>query len=260
MLAALIATSLVALAASAGLLGARDPGKNVAGVPDVSRTLMQQATAEQPEAENFRLLAYSRRADELLRLRELPTPPARAVVEYAERASAKANEAASEPVAPPAGTEIPETDVASAPEASSPPAAKVVTAPVTDAAAPTGPASDPPVPAAPAAAISVEPPADPAARDDATRVANVQSGAGETASVNPPDAPYVSTKPHRHARAHRRPQGRPAAQARPKPVATRGPLRVPPSGPTGFPIDPPQGSSEARAIDNALNIRLRADR
>jgi hypothetical protein len=86
MLAALFATSVTALATSAGLVGTGDPGKRVADVPELSRTLVQHAIVETPEWQHAPSLAYARRADELLRLRDLPTTPARAVVEYAERA------------------------------------------------------------------------------------------------------------------------------------------------------------------------------
>src|SRR5690242_6828124 len=86
MLAALFATSLAALATGAGLVGTGDPGKHVADVPELSRDLVQRAIVEAPEWQHSPSLAYLRRAGELLRLRDLPTAPARAVVEYAERA------------------------------------------------------------------------------------------------------------------------------------------------------------------------------
>src|SRR5262249_44566319 len=48
------------------------------------------AIVEQPDREQIEMLAYTRRADELVRLRDLPATPVRAVVEYAERAQADA--------------------------------------------------------------------------------------------------------------------------------------------------------------------------
>ena len=98
-LAAVFATCAAVLALSAGVLG-RAPGRRsrrrAGGQPhagaagDRRRAGLQQS----------QLLAYSRRADELLRLRDLPVTPARAVVDYAERAQARAAETASAPAAP----------------------------------------------------------------------------------------------------------------------------------------------------------------
>src|SRR5579871_1817666 len=48
-LAAMIATCATVLALSAGLVGARDPGNDISGVPDVSRMLVRQAIVEDPE-------------------------------------------------------------------------------------------------------------------------------------------------------------------------------------------------------------------
>src|SRR5262249_48536836 len=80
---------------------ARDPARNISGVPDLSRTLVRQAIVEGPEGQQSQGLTYtSRRADELLRLRDLPVTPVRAVVEYAEQAQAGAAEGASAPPAP----------------------------------------------------------------------------------------------------------------------------------------------------------------
>ena len=86
---AMIATCAAVLALSASMLGSRDPVRHLSGVPDV--TLVREALIEEPESQQSQLLAYSRRADELMRLRDLPV---RAVVEYAEQAQARAAETA----------------------------------------------------------------------------------------------------------------------------------------------------------------------
>jgi hypothetical protein len=96
-LTAVIAACVAVLAASVGLVGTGNPVKQAVDVPDVGRSLMQQAIVETPDWQHFQLLAYSRRADELLRLRDLPAAPARAVVEFAEQAQADA--ALAEPAA-----------------------------------------------------------------------------------------------------------------------------------------------------------------
>src|SRR5215813_4876563 len=101
-LTALIVASAMAVAASATLLGIHDPGNRVVGVPDVSRTLVRQAIVDVPDRQHIQMLAYTRRADELVRLRDLPTAPVRAVIEFAERAQAQALEAANAPAALPA--------------------------------------------------------------------------------------------------------------------------------------------------------------
>ena len=85
-LAAMIVTCAAVLALSAGMLGTRDPANNLTGVPGVSRALVRQAAVDEAEWQQFQLLGYSRRADELQRLRDLPVTPVRAVVEYAEQA------------------------------------------------------------------------------------------------------------------------------------------------------------------------------
>src|SRR5262249_28103694 len=100
----------IGVVASATLLGIREPGGRVAGVPDVSRMLVRQAIVEQPE--NIETLAYARRADELVRLRDLPVTPVRAVAEYAERAQDNAggnpgNSAEAPAATPPAQTPPP---------------------------------------------------------------------------------------------------------------------------------------------------------
>lgn len=102
-LTAMIGTCAAVLALSAGMLRARDPNNHLSGVPAVSRPLMRQAIVEEPEWRQVQVFAYTRRADELLRLRDLPMTPVRAVIEYAEQAQAKAESAG----APPAPVAIP---------------------------------------------------------------------------------------------------------------------------------------------------------
>jgi hypothetical protein len=263
MLAALIATCAVALAASAGLLGMRTPGKSFADVPDVNRRLVQQAIVEEPDSQSFRMLAYSRRADQLMRLRDLPEAPARAIVEYAERARVDATEAANEPAATPAApapaeaAPSPPTVVANVPAApvtAPAPAPATAPAPITDAAAPTTAATEPAAAPDPATtARRTVPSNDPATRDDRIRVANVATGPEVTASINPPDSPLGATKQHRK-KAHRRPQAKAASLNKIRKIFRP---RIPPIGPTGFPIDPPQGANDGRGNDALVNARLR---
>jgi hypothetical protein len=84
--ATVIAACAAVLAMSAGIIATHDPGEHLAGVPSMSRPLVQQAIVDNSQSQHLQLLAYARRADELARLRDLPTAPARAVIEYAERA------------------------------------------------------------------------------------------------------------------------------------------------------------------------------
>src|SRR5262245_66495131 len=83
MLITLTVASAIAVVASATLLGIREPGGRVAGVPDVSRMLVRQAIVEQPE--NIETLAYARGADEIVRMRELAVKLVRAEAEMAAR-------------------------------------------------------------------------------------------------------------------------------------------------------------------------------
>lgn len=167
-LAAVFATCAAVLALSAGMLGARDPDDNLSGVPEISRALVRQAIVAEPDRQ-FQLLAYSRRADELLRLRDLPVTPARAVVDYAEHAQARATETASA-TAEPAATSPTES------------AAAAPAAPTATADAPAAPAVD--------SAGSATPPTDAPATVAMAPVANLH---GDTIAA--PPVPAVTAAP-----------------------------------------------------------------
>src|SRR5262249_61607336 len=113
----LLAASALGVGAGGSLFGMREPGGRVAGVPDVSRMLVRQAIVEQPE--NIETLAYARRADELVRLRDLPVTPVRAAAEYAERAQDNASGKPGDSVDAPAATPLAQD---SSPAQASPPA------------------------------------------------------------------------------------------------------------------------------------------
>lgn len=274
MLITLTVASAIAVVASATLLGIREPGGRVAGVPDVSRMLVRQAIVEQPE--NIETLAYARRADELVRLRDLPVTPVRAVAEYAERAqdnaSGKPGDSADAPVATPPAQDTPPAQAsppaeapvaeAAAPSPPSEPAAvanlPATTQPAADAVAATAPpgatqteTAAAPDPIAPTSAtpLANEPPApasDP--RQSDPRLATPESGASEIAA---PDRPPVPATPKTE---------RPKAAHKPskRPHMTRLGRAIPPTAATGFAVSP-QASQDSRTTDQLLDARLRAD-
>jgi hypothetical protein len=189
-LAAVFATCAAVLALSAGMLGARAPGDDLAGVPEVSRTLVRQGVVAEPDRQQLQLLAYSRRADELLRLRDLPVTPARAVVDYAERAQARAAETASAPAVP-AATSPTDSVTGPAAAASDPAPTEAASAPAAPEDAPAAPAAD--------SAASATPPTD--ALPPAT-IAMVVNQHGDTTvapgvvpPASPPPAPSVTMAP-----------------------------------------------------------------
>jgi hypothetical protein len=256
-LATVIATCAAVLAISGGLIATRDPGEQLSGVPSMSRPLVRGAIVEETEWQNFRLLAYSRRADELQRLRDLPTAPARAVVEYAERAE-KALEAeralaapvptivATAPAAPPPASEP--TAVVTPPNA--PPAPPPAPTTIVNAPAP-APVEMPATPAATAAitqpttapkpaavetlaagVVTVEPFTAPAAASGGTQVAAIQSGSGETAAVKGTEN-LAAANPHPQVRRHAR------RDTHKKTVHVAG-TRLAPAAKTGFPVEVPK--------------------
>jgi hypothetical protein len=275
-LVAVLATCAAVLALSAGVVGARDPGNDLAGVPEVSRALVWQVIVAEPDSQ-LQLLAYSRRADELLRLRDLPLAPARAVVEYAEQAQARAAEMtsapapaatslaesatapASEPAPAVAATPTPPVDAPAADSAASatasadaPPPTIVAMAPVTSPHAETAAASPIAQPTSPAPIVA-SPPADTAsAPADAATAPNVvpieTAGAGDTkiAAVAPGSSAmaemYGPEKPKTDGKAHRR-----AKVVHPKPkkkpqvaaASTQPTPAATPAPSTGYPVNQP---------------------
>ena len=178
-LTAVIAACVAVLSASVGLVGTGNSVKHAVAVPDIGHLLMQQAIMDAPEWQHFQSLAYARRADELLRLRDLPVAPARAVVEFAEQAQTDAVLAA-----PPFATE-PADDVATK-------TAALQTDQARSAAALAGPIT-----------------AEPSTGNDtpvATIVASLQDGAGETTGgIAPPKLSRVAMpRPNPKARAEAR--------------------------------------------------------
>jgi hypothetical protein len=264
-LTAVIAACVAVLAASVGLVGTGNPVKQAVDVPDVGRSLMQQAIVETPDWQHFQLLAYSRRADELLRLRDLPAAPARAVVEFAEQAQADAA------LAEPAADSTTRTAALQADQAQSAPAS---------AAAPSLPANTP----------RARPPplASPAAEADtpvASIVASLQDGAETTAAIAPPTlSRVVLPRPNLKVRAEARKKKLAAAGGQVASIAAgatasaktaetpsvgasrrgtkvaaqprkkrrhvaRAPRQVPPDASTGFPVDVQQTNGQSAATN-----------
>jgi len=290
MLITLTVASAIAVVASATLLGIREPGGRVAGVPDVSRMLVRQAIVEQPE--NIETLAYARRADELVRLRDLPVTPVRAAAEYAERAQDNASGKPGDSVDAPAATplaqdsspaqasppaEAPAAEAAPPSPPSEPaavanlpattqPAADAVAAPVPPAATQSETATTPdPVAPAPAATQSAATP-DPVAPTPTTPLANEPPAAASepnqsdprlaapesgASEIAAPDRPPVPATPKTE---------RPKAAHKPskRPHMTRLGRAIPPTAATGFAVSP-QASQDSRTTDQLLDARLRAD-
>jgi hypothetical protein len=269
-LTAVIAACVAVLAASVGLVGTGNPVKQAVDVPDVGRSLMQQAIVETPDWQHFQLLAYSRRADELLRLRDLPAAPARAVVEFAEQAQADAA------LAEPAADSTTRTAALQADQAQSAPAS---------AAAPSQPANT----ATAEPAMGGEAPlASPAAEADtpvASIVASLQDGAETTAAIAPPTlSRVVLPRPNLKVRAEARKKKLAAAGGQVASIAAgatasaktaetpsvgasrrgtkvaaqprkkrrhvaRAPRQVPPDASTGFPVDVQQTNGQSAATN-----------
>lgn len=202
-LAAVFATCAAVLALSAGMLGTRPPGDDLSGVPEISRTLMRQAIVAEPDRQQVQLLAYSRRADELLRLRDLPVTPARAVVDYAEQAQARAAETASAAAVTAATlpTESVTGPAAAASNSAPTEAASAPTATADTPAASATPPTDTPPPATVAMAAVANPHGDttaaspmvqPASPPPASAVAMAPVGDDTAAAPAPVETPTAS--------------------------------------------------------------------
>ncbi|HEX4553248.1 MAG TPA: hypothetical protein VH249_04645 [Xanthobacteraceae bacterium] len=261
---------MAVLAASIGLVGTGNPVKQAVDVPDVGRSLMQQAIVETPDWQHFQLLAYSRRADELLRLRDLPAAPARAVVEFAEQAQADAA------LAEPAADSTTRTAALQVDQAQSTPANAGAPAPLAGTIA-----------AEPAAGgdAPLASPATEGGASVATIVASIQDGAETTAAIAPPTlSRVVLPRPNLKARAEARKKKLPAEGGQVASIAAgatasaktaeipsvgasrrgtkiaaqprkkrrhvaRPPRQVPPDASTGFPIDVQQTNGQGTTVN-----------
>ena len=260
-LTAVIAACVAVLSASVGLVGTGNSVKHAVAVPDIGHLLMQQAIMDAPEWQHFQSLAYARRADELLRLRDLPAAPARAVVEFAEQAQTDAVLAA-----PPFATE-PADDVATktaALQTDQARSAAALAGPIT-AEPPTG--SDAPVAtivaslqdgavettggiAPPKLSRVAMPRPNPKARAEARRkklaaagghkqVANLDAGA--TAASTVAEKPSVGSS-RRGTKVAEQPRKK-------KRHASRAPRQVAPEASTGFPIDVQQTNGQSTSAN-----------
>jgi len=266
-LTTVIAACAAVLAMSAGLFATRDPGENISGVPSVSRPLVRHAIVEDSDSQHSRVTAYARRADELQRLRDLPTAspaPALAVIASAAAAAPAETPAAAPAEAPPAAAALtapatpsatPDrpTVVANAPTAipAEAPAAVPAEAPAAAITAP-APQAAPAVVASAPAAIPAEPSAPPAATLPEAPTGSIP----QVAPVQAPGTAAVKTEEKRAEPKARRGK----THARPDPthkkarkethkVARVAPrTSIPPAAKTGFPIDLPsipQGSTNS---------------
>ncbi len=237
---AMIATFVVVLAASAGLVATRDPSRGFVDIPDVNRTLVQKAIMEEPEWQHFHLLAYARRTDELQRLLDLPVTPLPAIVETAPPLAESPVETAvvSEPAAPPA--QAAEESGAAQIALHTEPPPQAAPAPLAAAPAPPAPVAAEPAPADEATieALLSDQPVTTAATTAAPFAApvplprpRVETAAARTTKKQ------VATKPARKAKVAR------TAARKTTAAAARTAQRAQPTASTGFPVELPKQSA-----------------
>jgi hypothetical protein len=233
-LATVIAACAAVLAMSAGIIGTHDPGEHLAGVPSMSRPLVRQAIIEDSEWQRSQVLAYTRRADELQRLRDLPITPVHALVEYAERAQKAAEEKrASTPIDTPA----PAPTVDAAEPAVPPP----VNEPGAVAAAPGAPSTAQPTPAVIAGASSATP------APDAPPAAATGALSAETPASTPAEAPAAvpaETPASPPVASLTEPANSPSPPIAPTIIAST-PAATPAEAPASDPIETPAPQSVA---------------
>ncbi len=242
-LGAMIATFVVVLAASAGLVATRDPSRGFVDIPDVNRTLVQKAIMEEPEWQHFHLLAYARRTDELQRLLDLPVTPVPAIVEAVPPLAESPVETTvvSEPAPPPA--EPAEESGAAQIALHTEPPPQAAPAPLAAAPAPPAPVAAEPAPAdeptieallsdqtVATAAISATPAAPFAAPVPLPRP-RVETAAARTTKKQ------VATKPARKAKVAR------TAARKTTAAAARTAQRAQPTASTSFPVELPKQSA-----------------
>ena len=237
-LGAMIATFIVVLAASAGLVATRDPSRGFVDIPDVNRTLVQKAIMEEPEWQHFHLLAYARRTDELQRLLDLPVTPVPAIVEAVPPLAESPVETAvvSEPAPPPA--QLAEESGAAQIALHTEPPPQAAPAPLAAAPAPPAPVAAAPAPAdVPTIEALLSEPSAPVSALPATPAVPVAvplprprvEAAAKTTKKQ------AATKPVRNAKT-----ARPAPRKKP---TARTAQRAQPTAATGFPVDLPKQSA-----------------